>query len=146
MTFIVRWDVSGALRSPKNILTNRYNSSCKARALLYLSFSSISSYQYPILATNVETTVALSSESTRSFIRGMGYEPCFVTTLSLQLSTQIRKVPSFLGNEYCGGCPLGLYRIVDVSSKNLLYLDYLKLSNFWADAARCGIYWRRDWV
>lgn len=62
----------------------------------------ISTYQYPLLTSDVENTADLSSKALHSSIRVTGYGSRYVEALSLLWSAQNRSVPSFFGAKIVG--------------------------------------------
>lgn len=68
------WNVPSAMQSPKDILINRYNSWCEIIAVSSLLLFSSLVCQCRLLASSMESTAALPSESINLFIRRVGLE------------------------------------------------------------------------
>lgn len=96
MTSIVRWKVSGAFRNSKRIQKNLYCPWCDVKTVSSRPFSSNSTSQYPLFASNIENTVALPKESIHSSVQSMRYKSRSVMALSLLKPAQNCSVPSFL--------------------------------------------------
>lgn len=118
------------LCNPNGIRINLYSLRFEVKVVSSGSFSSIFTCQYPLLSSNVENTVASSSESMHSFIRGTGCKSRFVRSWRLLLSTEHRSVPSFFGaktvfsaHSVCAGfttsCPIMLS--ISIFSNSLVF-------------------------
>lgn len=123
MMSIFRWNVPDALRCSKDILTAGCRPWCMVKAVLPWPSSSVSICLYLPLASNAENTAALPSELIRACIRGIRYKSRFVTASSLQESTQIGRVPRFLGtntlsasHSFCAGTIMVLARTFFISA------------------------------
>lgn len=84
----------------------RYKPRCDVKVVLSLSASSILICQKLLLASSVEKTVALLSESMYPSIRCMEYESRFLTAFRFRYSTLNFRVFSFLGTNNIGAAHL----------------------------------------
>ena len=79
---MARWNVAGALHSPKGRRTHCHAPVWHVKAVRCLSSSATGICQYPALQSRMENTRASLRESIHSSIRGMGYASLTVIKLS----------------------------------------------------------------
>lgn len=97
LTPILHWTGPVSICDPNDIQINQNGPRCDVKAISSRFSSLISTCQYPLLASNVNSTVALPEELIKSSLRGIEYGCRFVKSLGLLESPQIRSVPPFFG-------------------------------------------------
>lgn len=141
--FIVRWKVLGTLRSPNGIRTKQWRQWFDVSAVLFLSASSISICQNPLLASKGRFFYQVSRYIRSRIVSGQNQSNDCVELAKAHAKSE---GSIFLGKEYyrCRSfpsCGLG-----DVLGEHLIDLSLFKFAHLLNSLIRCPVYQGRLWL